>query len=593
MKIRFIGALGTVTGSCTLFTHRRRYYLVDCGATQGNDAIDGGPECKLPFKASGIDGVFLTHAHLDHCGMLPELVKQGFRGHVYCTRATADLTRLALTDAASLPTAQFSAKDVERLRFVYLDERPGFQFGKFFGLDANLSVALIRTSHILGSVGFEFQFAGSPDGKPSSRKTIVFSGDIGCNVDGNCYQSLLDSRQYPSTHAEYLVCESTYGGRNREVRFTSFEERMQSLKTAVLEAAARSPGATLIFPCFTMQRMQDLQLDLHCLFEKHLDEIELRQLISANNGLPEVIIDSPLSRKYGEVFSRELLRMRANGKFSYLNPELAGRLNLDSENLAGLLARLFGKDQQLTSFHNYTLGFGAPSQPKHEGLRIILAGSGMCTGGRIMEHLRRWLPFENTTVVITGYQGGGTPGAELTKRAANPSAAIDGTAWGMAGHNIKARVVNLSGFFSGHADHAGLLDFIQTKNSSHPYLPLKRVFLVHGDNQARQDLRRAIEHRTDSGHASKRQVERVELPNPENRWFDLVKNTMVWEYHPQVELAEQAVQSGFGRLQKLEGMILEFCQKGTDGKAVTEMIDQLNLAKLHLASARQTHAIGR
>jgi len=584
MKIRFIGAIGTVTGSCTLLTHRHRYYLVDCGATQGNDANDG-PDAKLPFKAAGIAGVFLTHAHLDHCGMLTQLVKQGFRGNIYCTRATAELTKLALTDAASLPAAQFSANDVDRLKFICLDDRPEFQFGKSVGLEPNFSVALIRTSHVLGSVGFEFQFAGARDGKAASRKTIVFSGDIGCNVDGNCYQSLLNSRQYPSTHAEYLVCESTYGGRDRDSRFTNYEERMQSLKQTVLKAATRGTGATIIFPCFTMQRMQELQLDLHILLEQHLDEAELGQL---NFGtLPEIIIDSPLSRKYGEVFSRELLRKRANGKYSYLNPELSGRLNLDHESLAELLARLFGKDQNNRGFRNYTLGFGTPANHNHSGLRIILAGSGMCTGGRIMGHLRRNLPNENTTVVITGYQGGGTPGAELMKRAANPNAAIDGIPWGIAGHEIKATVVDLSGFYSGHADHSGLLDFIFSKNSSLPYQALKRVFLVHGDNQSRQELGRAIEDEAQFANTSKRQVERVEIPNPENRWFDLDKNKWVWDFYPQVELAEQAVASGFGRLQKLEGMLMQFCEKSSDGKAVSEMINQLNIAKLHLASARQ------
>ena len=584
MKIRFIGAIGTVTGSCTLFTHRHRYYLIDCGATQGNDAIDGS-DAKLPFKAAGIVGVFLTHAHLDHCGMLPQLVKQGFRGYVYCTRATADLTKLALTDAVSLPNAQFTADDVNRLRFFCLDDRPDFQFGKSFGLDSNFSVSLIRTSHVLGSVGFEFQFAGSRNGSTATRKTIVFSGDIGCNVDGNCYQSLLNARQYPSTHAEYLVCESTYGGRDRDSRFTNYEERMHSLKRAVLEASARGPGATLIFPCFTMQRMQELQLDLHTLLEQHLDEAELGQL---NFGaMPEIIIDSPLSRKYGEVFSRELLRKRANGKYSYLNPELAERLKLDHESLVQLLAGLFGNDQRDLNLRNYRMGFGTSANQNHVGLRIILAGSGMCTGGRIMEHLRRYLPNENTTIVITGYQSGGTPGAELMKRSMNPNAAIDGTPWGIAGYEIMATVVDLSGFFSGHADRGGLLDFIFSKNSSHQYLALKRVFLVHGDNQARQELCRAIEHETQSLSTSKRQVERVEMPNPENRWFDLDKNKWVWDFHPQVELAEQAVASGFGRLQKLEGMLLEFCEKSSDGKAVSEMINQLNLAKLHLASARQ------
>jgi hypothetical protein len=134
-----------------------------------------------------------------------------------------------------------------------------------------------------------------------------------------------------------------------------------------------------------------------------------------------------------------------------------------------------------------------------------------------------------------------------------------------------------------------LLDFIFNKNSSHPYLTLKRVFLVHGENQARQELGRAIDLETQSLGGLKRQVERVEMPNPENRWFDLDKNKWVWDFHPQVELADQAVASGFGRLQKIEAMLMEFCENGFDGRAVSEMVKQLNIAKLHLASARQAN----
>jgi metallo-beta-lactamase family protein len=587
MKIRFIGALGTVTGSCTIITHRRRFYLVDCGVTQGKDAIDANGN-SLPFKATGISGVFLTHAHMDHCGMLPQLAKQGFRGVIYCTHATADLTKLALSDAASLPDAGFTVKDVEQLRFVCLDERPEFQFGKFFGLDSNFSVALIRTSHVLGSVGYEFQFAGSRDRASGPRKTIVFSGDIGCNVDENCYQPLLNSRQYPSTHAEFVVCESTYGGRDRDSRFKNYEERMQALQQVVLEAAERGHGATLIFPCFTMQRMQDLQMDLHCLLEHRMDKTQVG--LNGSGIAPEIILDSPLARKYGEVYSRELLRKRQNGKYSYLNPQLAGRLKLDHDHMADLLGHLFGKSQHAPSFQNYTLWFGAPPQ-RRNNLRIILAGSGMCNGGRIMEHLRRYLSNENTTVVMTGFQGGGTPGAELMKRATNSTAVIDGTAWEMDGSNIKAMIVDLSGFFSGHTDCMGLLDFILHKNSAHPYQAIKRVFLVHGDNQARTTLRKAIVSEGHSDGQAKRQVQQAEMPMPEDRWFDLEINKWVCEYHQQVDLAEDGILSGFGRLQKIESMLPALCEKCHDGKAVEMIIDQINLAKLHLASARQAHSI--
>ncbi len=331
MMIRFIGALGTVTGSCTLLNYRNQYYLVDCGVEQGchlNANVFG----SFDFKPEALSAVFLTHAHLDHCGSLPLLVRQGFRGKIYCSRATANLARLALTNAATLPAAGYSAADVSRLDFVCLDERADFEYGQFFGIDHNLTVAMIRTSHVLGSVGFEFQFSERGEGKSNQRKTIVFSGDIGVNVKGNCYQPLLNDRQYPSTHAEYLVCESTYGGRNRHHEYTNYEKRQQALKAVLLKAAQAGSGATVIFPCFTLQRLQDLVIDLHCLLECHLDDHSLVQIccrdIDAPDPRPSIIIDSPLAQKYGEIFIRELLRTRSNGKPFYLNSELIQRLRI-------------------------------------------------------------------------------------------------------------------------------------------------------------------------------------------------------------------------------------------------------------------------
>jgi metallo-beta-lactamase family protein len=591
MKIRFIGALGSVTGSCTLFAHRGRYYLVDCGAQQGTDAVDG-EATVLPFKPRGIQALFLTHAHLDHCGMLPELIHQGFTGDIYCTRATADLTRLALADAAALPAACFTTTDVGQLRFVCLDDLPEHQFGKFRGIAPNLSVSLIRTSHVLGSVGFEFQFSGGPAKNPASHRTIVFSGDLGCNTEENCYQSLLNARQYPSTHAEFLVCESTYGGRVRNPSFASFEERIRSLRKLLQEAAAHGSGANIIFPCFTLQRLQDLLVDLHCLLEQTAVDAIAPPCKSVMNLPVEVVVDSPLAVKYGEVFIRELQRVRANGKPSYLNPELAGRLNLDHEKLATFLKLLFDGSKRRTVFQNYVLSYGNTAKNEQVGVRIIIAGSGMCIGGRVMEHLKRCLPLPNTTVAITGYQGFGTPGSELMKRAANPRAAIDGKAWGLDSAEIKARVVDLSGFFSGHADHAGLLDYIFYKQGTQPYRPLKWVFLVHGDDNARTELCRAIEKLKRQNSSARRIIERVELPNPAGPWFDLVREKWVWEFHPKVENADQAVNSGFGRLEKLEKMVQSFCEKGPNAISLDEIIDQVNLAKFHLASARGAESGG-
>ncbi len=556
MKVRFIGALGTVAGSCTLMNHRDRYYLVDCGIAQGSEAAVAQNKSPFEFKPSGIWSVFLTHAHMDHCGLLPKLVKEGFRGKIYCTRATADLTVQALRDAARLDESLFSAEDVDRLVFFcFDDDEQQFAFGRFSKkLDEDLTFSLIRTSHVLGAVAFEFQFAD----ERQRRQTIVFSGDIGNNTDGNCYQPLLNGRQYPSTHAEYIVCESTYGARVRESRFMDFEKRIEALKGAVMQAAKRGSKPTLIFPCFTLHRTQELVADFFYLFERHLND-EDAAVLRLGGNLPLLLVDSPLASNYGVVFARELSRKRPNGKPYYLNPFFKIRFCKPGESEAQVLERLLAPDMPLREFANFALAAQADRSFKAaESLRIIVAGSGMCNGGRVERHLKEHLGSEGATVMLTGYQGRGTPGAELMERASNPEAEICGDRWGLESDEIQAAIVDLSPFYSGHADQSGLLDFLLRKdNPKHHYSTLKRVFLVHGDNDSRAGLKEEIESRQATTDSEERKVTCVEMPVSGQGWFDLTKNDWVNEYHPKVDCLEIAVLSLTRRVEQLESLLAQ------------------------------------
>lgn len=525
MRIKFIGALGTVTGSCTLLEHRGRYYLVDCGAATGSPSNGCIGRCRFPFNPKRITGVFLTHAHIDHCGMLPQLARAGFRGWICCTRATADLTRLALMDAVAFSGETFSAEDVEQLQFHCPDDYPDFQFGKFFHLAQNLTGAFIRTSHVLGGVSIELQFSETPNG---SRRTIVFSGDIGCNTDSNPYQMLLNGRQYPSTYTEYLVCESTYGGRVREDRFSSFENRMSALKELLLKALALGPGATIVLPAFAMQRTQELIVDLHCLLERLFTESEVREILARAGAnvtrLAAVLVDSQLASGYGEIYARELYRLRDNGKPHYLNPQFYSRLGVHRQELEVLLPSLLCGEPFVVAPKNYTLQHGENTPMAGGAVRITIAGAGMCNGGRVTGHLKRLLTAATTIVALTGYQSQGAPGAELLKRIQNPKAEIDGSFWDLPSASIKATVVSVSPYYSGHADQSGLLDFALQKNSPHPYEPLKRIFLVHGDEPSRRALRNEIKTRDGQRLDTDRGVLAVELPHSRSGWFDLEHN---------------------------------------------------------------------
>lgn len=592
MKIKFLGALGSVTGSCTLLNHRGRYYLVDCGARQGFADNAYEPDGRLfRFKPSAIAAVFLTHAHIDHCGRLPLLAKHGFNGLIYCTQATARLARLALLDAARLPGSQFGTDDVERLRFKCFDDDPKFQFGRFIGVDANLSVASIRTSHILGAVGFEFQFAEPSSFGSRPRRTIVFSGDLGNNQDHHCYQALLNGRQYPSTHASYIVCESTYGASIRDVSFASHTARVAALDRVLADALAAGSPTTVVFPCFSLQRTQELIVDLHCLLSKRQSTVLTKLFSRSDAGQIErpidVMVDSPLAQQYGEVFAQQLRRVRQSGKPYYLNPDLPARMGLNNEACLDLLDRLLGVRGADQRFAHYSLNYAQTrSRVQVPPLQIIIAGSGMCTGGRVVGHLKRLLSVPSCTVVLTGYQGERTPGAELMRRARDSGAPVALPCWGISNSQVKARIVELSGFYSGHADCAGLLDYLFFKDSEHEFAAVQRVFLNHGEDGAREKLQRAIEIRAGERRCDDRVIGGGELPSPADAWFDLTKDRWVREWHPVVEPLDEAFAIGMNLLALVEATIGTTSGLNANSTSSTSLIEELRAMKAILQQIR-------
>jgi metallo-beta-lactamase family protein len=455
------------------------------------------------------------------------------------------LAKLALLDAANFRGSQFDADAVERLRFKCVDDDPRFEFGRFIGLEANLSVSIIRTSHILGAVGFEFQFSVPSGTSSASRRTIVFSGDLGNNQDHHSYQALLNGQQYPSTHASYIVCESTYGATTRAALFASHPGRIAALDRVLSNALEVGHPATVVFPCFSLQRTQELIVDLHCLLSQRESGVTKR--LASSSGGPnavqgpiEVLVDSPLAQKYGQVFSEELRRVRSSGKSFYLNPELPPRLGLTVTACLDLLDRLFGRWGVTQNFDRYSLHYEPQRTQPTPPLRIVIAGSGMCTGGRVVGHLQRLLPTPNCTVVLTGYQGQGTPGAALMKRARDDGAPLNIPEWGISDPQVKAKIVDLSGFYSGHADCAGLLDYLFHKDSEHEFSAVRRVFLNHGEQISREQLQQTINARSSERRCDDRVVERVELPHPNGAWFDLLQDRWTLEWHPVLEPPQEA-----------------------------------------------------
>ena len=450
MKIAFHGAAGGVTGSCFLVSTGDARVLIDCGIFQGGDedrdehdehAERADDDGSFGFDPASIDYVLLTHAHLDHCGRLPLLVKAGFRGEILATSATRDLVRLVLLDAAQLQKEDAQRAARRRLRRGAAPTQPAFDemdvfdamdrfgrsvtYGRAFTLSPGIRVTFGNAGHILGAswVLLEIDEQGAP-------KRLLFSGDLGT---GN---SPLLNPPDPAPQADIVVMESTYGDRPHKPLGPSVEE----LKTAILDTIER--GGNVVIPTFALERAQEILFHLHALVE--------------NAELPrrlDVFLDSPMAISATAVFRR--------------HPEAAGaelRAHLTEHDDPFHLPRLQMTRDSAESMAINQIRSGA----------VILAGSGMATGGRVLHHLKHNLWRPECSVVFVGYAASGTLARRIID--GQREVRIFGEAIRVAAH------IYTIGGFSAHADQAGLLRWYRTAGSP------ARTFLVHGEDRSRQAL---------------------------------------------------------------------------------------------------------
>ena len=273
MKLKFVGATERVTGSCTWLKYRDTEFLVDCGMIQG-EAHDVYENNKpFPFEPKEIKFVLLTHAHLDHCGLIPRLYKEGFIGKVYCTKATARLSREIMLDASKIGKGKlYSEEDVDQVKFFYFDERPKFTWGHGCPVDNDLFVFPYRSSHILGACSIQILWV--PHGlknNPKTNKGILFTGDVGNNTKKNCYQPLLKHQHSPYPRLNYIVCESTYGNRPRDPEERSLEHRINKLEEVMIKTIYEKQG-NLIIATFSLHRTQEILFDLYYLLKVRWQE---------------------------------------------------------------------------------------------------------------------------------------------------------------------------------------------------------------------------------------------------------------------------------------------------------------------------------
>lgn len=429
IELTFHGAAGTVTGSCMELRVEDRRLLIDCGLFQGSRTLEALNHEQLPFDARSIDAVLLTHAHLDHSGRLPVLTRAGCRAPIWCTPPTRHLLEPLLLDAATLQAADaerrnrrpdraglpafeplYDGHDVEQV----VEQAQGLAYGEWAEPVPGVTIRFSDAHHILGAASIEIRAGG---------QKLLFSGDIGVAA------ALDTDPPAPDGGWDHIVCESTYGDRDRVV--PSPAERREMLAAIVETALAR--GGNLLIPAFALERTQIVLEDLVALFAS-------RRL----NASP-VFVDSPLADRVTRAYRR-------------YGPN-AGR----------------GPSPFDDAHVRFTADVAQSKALNRVSGAIIIAGSGMCTGGRIRHHLVRNLPRVESTVLFVGYQARGTLGAVLESGA---------RAVRISGNDIRVRaqVARLDAY-SAHADHAALLRWLARR------APVNgNIFLDHGEEPALERL---------------------------------------------------------------------------------------------------------
>lgn len=451
MKLQFLGATETVTGSKYLLSEQGKKILIDCGLFQGLKELRVRNWEPLVVSPSEIDAVVLTHAHLDHSGFLPLLVKQGFKGPIYATKATCDLVEILLKDAGRI-----QEEDAERAnRYGYSKHKPAaplyteqdaiqslkllapIEFGQDYPISADLVFNAKRAGHILGSAFITFR---------APHTTIVFSGDLGRP------NSFLMKDPATIQTADYLIMESTYGGKEHS-KEDPFEELGGVIRKTVKQ------GGSVVIPCFAVGRAQTIMYILEQLKEK--------------NQLPKVPIylDSPMAVDATEIMERNMSEHKLSKKLCH--------------DVCAVAEYVTTVDQ--------SKAIDQDPNPK-----VIISASGMLEGGRVLHHLKRYAPDPKSAIVFTGFQAPMTRGARILN--GEKEVKVHGELV-----PVRARIETLESL-SSHADAQESLAWLRgfTKMPS-------KIFLTHGEKESAEALKERIEEEFDVEVYIPKYLEEVEL----------------------------------------------------------------------------------
>jgi metallo-beta-lactamase family protein len=435
MQLEFFGAAGEVTGSCHILKVGGKTVLLDCGLIQGSRSDEERNADPFPFDASKVDAVVLSHAHLDHCGRLPLLVKRGFRGPIFAQNAACDLVEILLNDAARLEMrdAKYqSRKTGKNVKPLYtadeadavISQLDGQKYRVPFDVVPGVRARFRDAGHILGSCSVEIK---ATEGDVSKR--IVFSGDLGQ------YDTPILHDPESIKRADVVLMESTYGGRRHRER----EETITEIGEIISRAA--SGKGNILIPAFAIGRSQEILYQMG----KHYEDWGLDRF--------HIFLDSPMAIKASKVY----------WKNDHLYDEEATRLSKENGGMP-LLPNLMLSQETDESMAINRIRSGA----------IIIAGSGMCNGGRIIHHLKHNLPHSSHQVIIVGYMARGSLGRKLVDK--HETIRIHGQ-----DVHVRAKIHTVGGL-SAHGDQDDLARWYECFEDKPP------VYLIHGEDDARDDF---------------------------------------------------------------------------------------------------------
>ncbi|EKO3607642.1 MBL fold metallo-hydrolase [Vibrio metschnikovii] len=432
MQILHHGGKNTVTGSCHELRADGVAVLIDCGLFQGKDATD----VALDFPVEHIDALIVTHAHIDHIGRIPWLLAAGFTGPIYCTPASAELIPLMLEDGLKLQLG-LNRQQIQQVLAIIKQRLRPFCYGEWVTISgygqaqASLQLRFQPAGHILGSAYVELRLANG--------EVVVFSGDLGASNT-----PLLPDPQSP-LRADYLIIETTYGNRNHD----DVAGRAEKLREIIQRSLEN--GGTILIPAFSVGRTQELLFDIERLIFEHKIDADL-----------PIILDSPMAQQVTQSYRR----------FKALwGEEAKQRLEMHRHPLA------FDQCIQITDFRTHQALVNRLASTGASA--IVVAASGMCQGGRIVEYLKALLGDERTDVIFAGFQAEGTLGRTIAE--GEKSICIDGEEI-----DVKASIHVMSGY-SAHADQSELLAFIKGIDQ-----PPKEIHLIHGERSAKQGFAKAL-----------------------------------------------------------------------------------------------------